>query len=162
MHLRDIPQPGSNFKFIFYGENKSMYESLSVIINMENREELPRNFRMTEEPYHVEEMIQNLEIPSNPSPSTLGLPELRASASGQFSERSLARILEIVPADKIFLIDLREEYHGFINGIAVSWFAEKNWSNMDKSLEEILLGEKQLLQKAKNDQYIGLYEKYSE
>lgn len=137
-------------------ENKSMHaDKLSLIINMENHQALPRNFRMTKEPYVPERLLMQ----KNPfTPPTYGLSKLRASASGQFSQKSLAKILEIVPTEKILLIDLREESHGFVNGIAISWYGENDWGNKNKSLEEILLDEKMRLQKTV-DQYINLYRK---
>ncbi len=124
--------------------------SLYTIINMENYEMLPRNFRMTQQPH---------SFMREKNPSFHGLPELQASASGQFSQKGLAKILEVVPAAKILLIDLRKESHGFVNGIAISWHDEKNWRNKDKVLEEIIIEEKQLLEKALENKYIKLYQK---
>lgn len=150
------------FKFFFtlgivlsisflHSDDKTMdSEKRSLIINMENQEILPRNFRMTREPY-IQEKIRN--------PTLYGLSELQASASGQFSEKSLSKILETVPGNKILLVDLRKESHGFVNGIAISWYEEKNWSNIDKSLEEILMDESQLHKKALENKYIKLYQK---
>lgn len=123
-----------------------------TIINMPNHEELPRNFRMT----HRFSFFDNEQFPS-----FYGLLELKASASGQFSQKSLAKILELIPAEKILLLDLRRESHGFVNGIAMSWSDEKNWQNKDKSLEQILSEEKQLLQKVFDDKLIKLYQKKS-
>lgn len=138
------------------GEDKMIpQKKLSLVINMENHNVLPRNFRMTREPYIPDQMIKTY-------PSLYGLSKLRASASAQFSEKSLAKILEIVPSNQIILVDLREESHGFINGIAISWRAENNWGNKDKNLEEILFNEKLLLQKTINDKDIKLYQKNSD
>ncbi len=46
----------------------------------------------------------------------LGIFNLKASASAQFSEEELKNIIELYPQHKLNIIDLRFEYHGFING----------------------------------------------
>ncbi len=141
------------------GHDQSMSEGeLSLIINMENKKTLPRNFRMTESFIVLPDEIYEI-LPIHSELNTEGLFELHASASGQFSQKSLSKILEIVPASQLLLIDLREESHGFVNGIAVSWYGEKDWGNKDKSLDEIQSDEKERLQRALNDQYIYIYEK---
>lgn len=137
------------------GTNYFMDESYALILNMENEESLPRNFRMTDKTFLLEKGFFSSDL----QPTLHGLPELRASASGQFSEKSLSKIRELIPASQIILIDLREESHGFINGIAISWYDEKNWGNKDRHLNEILMDENARLQKALEDKYISLYEK---
>lgn len=132
-------------------------EKITLILNMENQKSLPRNFRMTSETYVLEKSSSN----STP-PSTYGIHELHASASGQFSQESLSKIIETISSDKILLLDLRQESHGFVNGIAISWYGENDWGNKDKTLEEILLDEKQRLQKTIEDEYILAYQKNSD
>jgi len=96
-------------------------ETTKLILNQENRFEMPRNFRVA---------------------SSWGL---KASASGQFSENGLQLLLRAIPASNIIIVDLREESHGFINGTAVSWRGEKNWTNRGKSSEEISADQEQKL-----------------
>lgn len=127
--------------------------NLSLIINMENQKELPRNFRMTIDRF--------LKIEAKP-PSNRGLPELHASASGQFSENALIKIKDTIPTDNVLILDLREESHGFINGIAVSWYdKDKDWSNKDKPLEDILSDERKRLNQTHKGQVIALNKKSS-
>lgn len=146
--------------YLIEKEEPKEQEKLVLIVNMDNERALPRNFRMTEEPYINEEIFPNFTTFLLPFfPSSHGLSKLRASASGQFSQQSLAKILETIPSEKILLIDLREESHGFVNGIAVSWYSERDWSNKDKSLKEIVSDEKQRLEKALEDHTIQLYQK---
>jgi hypothetical protein len=78
-------------------------------------------------------------------PSREGLSNLRASGSAQFSSGGLRRIKEKLKDEKILVIDLREESHGFINMIPVSWKGEHNWGNKGKSLDMILSDERQRL-----------------
>ncbi|MBR4904435.1 MAG: protein tyrosine phosphatase [Selenomonadaceae bacterium] len=74
-------------------------------------------------------------------PSRAGLEKLWASASGQPSLAALKTlkqtIYELEPDAKIFIIDLRQESHGFANSIPVSWYIKNNAANANKTLREI-------------------------
>lgn len=117
-----------------------------LIINMWNEEELPKKFRMSTDPLSHE---------NDSRPSITGLKELNASGSAQFSEKSLNAILKKIPSKQITIVDLRQESHGFINGIAVSWYIERNWANKGKTLPEILEDERKRLQEA-SEHYISI------
>lgn len=58
----------------------------------------------------------------------------RASGSHQLDYSELVRVLGKLPqpADpgKLFLVDLREETHGFLGNRAVSWYADNDFSNV--------------------------------
>lgn len=111
------------FAFLFFiyptiGKNTNTL----VLLNMPNEDELPRNFRIC---------MQDQKA--------------SVSASGQFSELGLKKILSILPTTKVTIIDLREESHGFINGEAVSWHGPRGWGNRGKTFEKIVLDEFQRL-----------------
>src|SRR5690349_17747586 len=58
-----------------------------------------------------------------------GLAELRCSGSAQPSVagfRDLRRRLGEVESDELYVVDLRQESHGFVDGAAVSWYAQGN------------------------------------
>ncbi|MBS4167597.1 hypothetical protein [Parachlamydia sp. AcF125] len=95
-----------------------------LLVNMSNRPDLPRNFRICH---------QKLSSSINSN----HLADLNASASAQFCPASLSKILSVLPTNKVTLIDLREESHGFINGDAVSWYGTRGWSNRGKTLAQI-------------------------
>jgi Inositol hexakisphosphate len=62
--------------------------------------------------------------------TTTGLDVLCWSASAQLSELGFASLraqLSHVPPELFYVVDLRQESHGFLNGIAVSWYARNNW-----------------------------------
>lgn len=133
-----------------------------LAINANNEAVLPRNFRSTTDPF---------KINTPPLPSREGFDSLRLSGSAQFSEKSLEIMLkQLKNPPNFYILDLREEYHGFIDGTPISWYALRNWSNVGKTVEEIEQGEKQLLDQAlkkKNvllarivDKYIGDHEEY--
>ena len=93
----------------------------------------PRNFRTTFDDWKID--FRGKE------PTRQGLAELHASASGQPSELSLMtireKILELEPDAKIFIVDLRQESHGFANSLPVSWYIEKNRANAGKNSVEV-------------------------
>jgi hypothetical protein len=75
--------------------------------------------------------------------------DLHASASGQFSVDELPKILRAIPAARrqdIWIIDLRQESHGFIDGLPVSWVTDRNSANIHKTAAQIASAEKKLLQ----------------
>lgn len=93
-----------------------------LVLDEKFKLEIPRNFRIDE--------------------------KLKASASGQFSEKTLNAILGKLDG-KVMLVDLRRESHGFVNGIPISWYHTQNNSNQGLSTEQLLLKEKAQLQELK-------------
>ena len=74
-------------------------------------------------------------------PNRQGLENLHASASGQPSLVAMKilyeKIRELEPNAKIFMVDLRQESHGFANAIPVSWWSEHNAANAGKNSREV-------------------------
>lgn len=69
-------------------------------------------------------------------------PELHMSGSGQMSEAGLAdlpnKLATVRQADEpLWIVDLRQESHGFCNGEAVSWHAKYNAANIGKNAKEV-------------------------
>lgn len=86
------------------------------------------------------EKCQQYGISPDYVPSTQGLDTLNISGSAAFSEnqfRQLAADLRMVAGNKeIWVIDCRLESHELVNGIAVSWYGDRNWANKGLTLEE--------------------------
>ena len=108
---------------------------------------LPKNFRMTSD-----------ELLSGSNISTVGLSDLHVMGSGQFSIKQLKRIIKKIP-DPI-VVDLRQESHGFINGIPVSWYGEKNWENHGKNNREIRNIESTLFDKLNSSKTVMVYKDF--
>jgi hypothetical protein len=127
------------------------HESSSILIlNMPNESVLPRNFRSTHDAFIPNE---------DPVPNRAGLDQLNISGSAQFSEESLETILKSLDyPSPLFIVDLRQESHGFLNGDAVSWFAPRDWGNKDKSLQQIEKEEKGLLQAILKDGKVNIHQ----
>lgn len=64
------------------------------------------------------------------------------SASAQPSELSFPLLYDVLKGETlsktpIYIVDLRQESHGFANGVPVSWYDEHNHANLGKSVGEI-------------------------
>lgn len=88
-------------------------------INNDASTSTPKNFRM-----------------SSSLKSEKGLENLNVAGSAQFSKKSLQNALSQIPG-KVWIIDLRQESHGFVNGIPISWYSNQNQSNIDESDDNI-------------------------
>lgn len=90
---------------------------------------LPKAFRIP-----TQEYAQTQDA----TPTKEGLDQIHISASGQFYESNLLMMLERLQKNNISVIDLREESHGFVNGLPISWkLPYTSWTNMNKTLEAI-------------------------
>ncbi|MBQ7454676.1 MAG: hypothetical protein IJS69_06480 [Selenomonadaceae bacterium] len=96
--------------------------------------DMPRNFRLMSDAWHVD--FHGKE------PTRENLDELRVSASGQPSQAALKtvydRLREIDPNAKIFMVDLRQETHGYVNAVPVSLYVEHNAINAGKTTAEVM------------------------
>ena len=85
-------------------------------------------------------------------PSRQGLDKLRCSASAEFSGTGLALVKDKIcsKAGKdavIYVVDLRRESHGFVNGdLPVSSYVKGNRGNLNLSTKAVEQAEKKLLQ----------------
>jgi len=120
-----------------------LYQSLLMVSAKESQEErmwrvdtqneshLPRNFRTTNDSFKTS---------SDPLPSVVGMQQLHESGSAQFSrlefEQMLPKLKEQT-SGPIYIVDLRQESHGLINGIGVSWYGYHNWSNVGMTLPQV-------------------------
>lgn len=93
--------------------------------NKQGTDQPPKRFRMC---------TDQAEHDSN----TAGLHELRASASGQFSLNGLKYMKSVIPSDTFTVVDLRQECHGFVNGMAISWYGPYNDSNRELSPQAVI------------------------
>lgn len=95
--------------------------------------ELPRSFRFMNDTW-----INDVR---GKEPTRQGLDTLRASASGQPSVAALSTIYDKIhkrePDAKIFIVDLRQESHGYANSLPVSWYTEHNAANAGKTTAEV-------------------------
>ena len=110
-------------------------------IDADDVQGLPRNFRTMEDEFHAP---YKKDMDDSYVPTREGLERLCASGSGEFSESGLQSLLEALAERtqmEICIVDLREESHGFFDGIAVSWYGERDWGNVGLTQEEALADE---------------------
>ena len=98
-----------------------------LVIDFENTSELPNNFRTTKDCYRHK---------GGPPVTWSGLDQLNASAARQFSELDLITSLNPM-SGQVYLVDLRQESHGFADGRPVSWYGLRNQSNVGKTDQQI-------------------------
>jgi Inositol hexakisphosphate len=89
--------------------------------------DLPRNFRTTDDP---------LKTSEGEPPATIGLRELQASGSGEFTSEGLKLLLARTHGP-VTVFDLRQETHIFVNDLPVSWYASRDWANVGLSQSAI-------------------------
>jgi protein-tyrosine phosphatase len=111
--------------------------------------QLPRNFRTTND------VIKPLK--DGYMPSTVGLSEVHASASSIYSELEFTQVLAKIPSQKVIVVDLRQESHGYLDGMAVSWFAPHDWGNDGKTLEQVKPIERVLLDATVKNSPVTVY-----
>ena len=115
--------------------------------DVEDNTNMPRNFRTSKS--NFQKMSDKYDLDSNYIPSRKGLDELDISGSAQFSPKqfkSLIKYLKTQTDKDIYIIDLRQETHGFLNdNTAVSWYGLHDWGNIDKTTSEIIKDERQRL-----------------
>lgn len=81
-------------------------------IRFNNKYAFPKKFRVINGPYRND---PECEVTRE------GLDKCSISTSGQFSENSLRYIMQQYPSEHFIVLDLRREFHGYVNGDAVSW-----------------------------------------
>jgi len=111
-----------------------------LIVDVDNVYTLPKRFRTTLDDLDAE----NKELPNN-----LGLRELKVSGSGVFSQKGLQKMKNVIEHDQIIIVDTRKESHGYVNGMAVSWYGEKNYINKNLTSDEVQIIEQSKLDELK-------------
>jgi hypothetical protein len=120
-----------------------------VLDSLTKKEELPKKFRKT----------TGLSIiRDNKNLNLKGLDKLNISGSQQFSEYNLPLLIDAIGTSlPITIVDLRQESHGFINGLPVSWTNSKNNANAGLIREQVLLDESNKLKSIKLNEAITFY-----
>lgn len=116
----------------------------------EDARTLPKNFRTSDDPFREANVKKFPAADPAFIPSRKGLATLRISGSAAFSKSSLAAIKDVLrkhTAGPIYIVDLRQESHGFLNGYGVSWYGLRDWGNLGKSRHAALQEETRRLKK---------------
>lgn len=120
-----------------------------VLDSLNYNDAIPNEFRKTT----VLDSIKN-----NNNLKLIGLDKLNISGSQQFSEYNLPSLIKAIGTSMpITIVDLRQESHGFINGIPVSWVDSKNNANVGLTREQVLSDEAAKLKGIKLNEPITIY-----
>lgn len=109
---------------------------------------LPRNFRLMSSPFVIQ---------SDEKTSRQGLDSLPVSASAQFSQKTFTQARKKMQG-KVWIIDLRREPHGFLNGRPISWYAVQNQSNLDMDTQDLEKTEHTLFKQFKKRTPVSVYD----
>lgn len=113
-------------------KNNSVLASINpinIILDNLNYDKLPDHIRST----------SNLKILENKNINVNGLDDLNISGSQQFSKFNIDLILNFIHTSlPITDIDLRQESHGFVNGLPISFANKDNNANKGLTKDEIL------------------------
>ncbi|KEI12217.1 phosphatase [Clostridium novyi B str. ATCC 27606] len=97
---------------------------------------------------------------TSPLPSFFRIiPELNISGSKQFTPAQLKNIQNKINSKNLYIVDLREESHGFINdNTAISFYLPRKYINDNFNTHEILKKEKLDLDSIKNVENLNIYD----
>ncbi len=142
------------FTFTLFTYFPNAMSDVYIVEDSKNTKTLPKNFRKTSDLSFIEN-ISYLNL--------AGLSDLNISGSKQFTEFNLPLIKENINNDfDIIAIDLREESHGFINGIAISFANSNNNANKGLTYNEIINKENEDLASIKLNEPLTFYKKNKE
>lgn len=85
------------------------------------------------------------------------IPTLNISGSAQFTKDQLLNLKNSINKDNICIVDLRQEYHGMINDLAISFLNPYKDLNNGFTTEQTIKAENSLLNKIKIGNTIQLY-----
>ncbi|MGO5065025.1 MULTISPECIES: GxGYxYP domain-containing protein [unclassified Clostridium] len=123
--------------------------SVNLVLDSQNKNEIPKKFRKSSD-------LSNVKKDKNVN--LTGLDKLNISGSKQFSEQNLPIVISNIKTSlPITVVDLRQESHGFINGMPVSWANKKNNANVGLTKAEVLKDENNRLNSIKLNSPISFY-----
>lgn len=125
------------------------FEGFVWRLDNDGKNALPRNFRTSEDAFHAPD--KKFHLDASYVPSRAGMDRLHISGSSAFTPAQLKNVaakLREKTAGPIYDVDLRQESHGFLDGIPVSWYGDRDWANLGKSQRAALADERRRLRAA--------------
>jgi hypothetical protein len=83
-------------------------------------------------------------------PDTTGLNNANLSGSAEFGTLNLPAIIKEIGKPQITVVDLRQETHFLVNGIAISWYGQYDWADVGLSMAEVLKLEQKRMDSVRN------------
>ena len=140
-----------NYKYLHYADyrdnmsadERAQYEAYCWRLERKNKYAEPKNWRTCFNDYKESEESELFPDPDY-VPSTQGLRELNISGSSDLSAKELEWVRDEIHKltdAPIYIIDVRGESHGLINGLHVSRYGANNWGNVGKTHAQIVAEE---------------------
>lgn len=122
--------------------HEPVHGTMILKVDRANIDQMPKDFRTSNDPF-----LSNPPKGKPPAvlPSREGMETLFVSGSSVFSELEFAKMLGKLPKDKVIIMDMREESHGWLNGISVSWYGPRNMANVNLTQAQVEKRERDLV-----------------
>ena len=146
-----IYRPYTTYKYLHYAdardnmsaEEQAQYAAYSWRLERKDKAQEPKNWRTCLGEFKESEESALFPDPDY-TPSTQGLRELNISGSSDLSAKEMDWVkaeIQKLTDGPIYIIDVRGESHGLINGIHVSRYGANNWGNVGKTHAQIISDE---------------------
>lgn len=129
-------------------ERDALYAPFAWRLEVKDTDEMPFNFHWCGDEFNFETETSQ-ELPEvGYVPSRQGLDDLQISGSARFTAMQLKQLCDWLKTKAngkpIYIVDLRNECHGFVNGHHMSQYGFQNWANIGKTKERIVAEENAL------------------
>lgn len=139
------------YKYLHYADardnmgadERAQYAAYCWRLERKNKLQEPKNWRTCLGEFHESEESALFPDPDY-TPSTQGLRELNISGSSDLSAKEMDWVkteIQKLTDGPIYIIDVRGESHGLINGQHVSRYGANNWGNVGKTHAQIIAEE---------------------
>lgn len=153
--VEDNPASMPVYKYLHYNEardnmsanERAQYKAYCWRQERKDKLQEPKNWRTCLGEFKESEESELFPDPDY-QPSTEGLKTLNISGSSDFSAKELDWIkteIQKLTDGPIYIIDVRGESHGLLNGIHVSSYGANNWGNVGKTHDQIIADEKKAI-----------------
>ncbi|WP_371363433.1 Effector protein hopD2 [Sporomusa rhizae] len=105
--------------------------------------QMPKDFRKASDSF-------KRSVRDGKLPSRTGMDKLQLSGSSYFSQLEFAKMVTKLPVDRLVILDLRGESHGYLDGMGVSWYSAYKRANFGKNAAEVEAIERDLLKSTLN------------
>ena len=139
------------YKYLYYADardnmsedQRAQYAVYCWRLERKDKLQEPKNWRTCQGDFSPNEESELFPDPDY-TPSTQGLRQLNISGSSDLSAKELDWVkseIQKLTDGPIYIIDLRSESHGLINGMHVSRYGANDWGNVGKTHNQIVAEE---------------------
>ncbi|MGL5352396.1 MAG: fused DSP-PTPase phosphatase/NAD kinase-like protein, partial [Clostridium sp.] len=116
--------------------------------------------RLSDEPVYNTTIITRDNNSTTPLPNRFrNLKNLNISGSAEFRPFQLKNIIKVINSNNLYIVDLRQESHGFINTLPISFYNKSNLLNKDFTTNQTLDTEKKELDSISIGSMVNIYSK---